>query len=280
MSATITGVDTRNLNRALAISEGWSKRTPPVMVATAGFFIARQTTRDAHRATMSGIDTSLGVVTTQGVKTRGPNKGKPGRRKIVFPKRVSEQNLTLADRIVMARLQTGSEFNKRTLWRWYIYPGLFSSGGKAAFFAAVRTRAREMISGRHKSIAFIASTARAVVTALAETGLVPSQYRRNAAPDDPEVAKADKFSLTPKGRGAVESSGHAANMRGELLAGVNGEPPNLNDRHNEAMHRWMTGPLQRAINSEEARTAVQNVAHGEMDSLSNQFAATGTKLYE
>jgi hypothetical protein len=270
---TVT-VDTSNLTSALGLAQEYSNRTPEVAVATAGFFVARATVLDTHRATISGIDVPLGVVSAVAISQRGARKGLPlkrGRLKTTFPR--LRTGLTVADKIILARMYPGSDVNVEENNRWASSKSIYGTG--ASFLANVRAAARKMVAGRHSSIAFLASTARAIVKQLEP--FVSPRYRRNAPPDDQQVAAAQSSAITPKGEASVSSSGMQASMKGDLLIGVNGSPPNLNEPHNSAMLKYLPGPLQRSLDTEAAKTMAWT-ADQELKAMESKFRAKGVTI--
>lgn len=272
ISPTIISIDTRNLNRAQEDLLKYSKRTPEVSVATAGFMVARQTAREAHRASVSGIDSQLGVTSTVGLVTRGKRKGLPkknGALAIQFPRLGGD--LTVADKIILARMWPNSKVNQIENWRYaLLLPSFY--GNKAELMATVRSLAQKMVKGRHKSIAFIASSAGAVWRAL-EPKIDP-RLRSKAVAADPQVESALSDSKTPKGAATVIASGNRAVMTGELLIGMGGTPTNLLERYNEAMFRWLPGPLQHAIDT-EAEANMRYVANEELKELEAPLRRSG-----
>ena len=274
IAPTVQSIDTSNLSRAVEIAQGYSDRTPERAVSTAGFYVARQTTRETHRATVSGIDSQLGVVSEVVLSTRGKRKGLPlksGRLKTKFPRLGGD--LTVADKIILSRMWPGSVVNIEENNRWKTDRSIYGTG--AAFLQNIRLAAKKMVAGRHSSIAFIASTARAIVKQLEP--YVPTLYRRDAPPDDAEVAAAQSSSVTPKGMAAVIASGMSATMKGEMLAGVGGVPANLNEPHNAAMMEYIPPVLQNAVDT-EARNSMDYVARKELKELEGKFRQTGTVI--
>lgn len=270
---TVQSVDTSNLNRALVLAQEYSTRTPQTAVSTAGFYISRQVTRDVHRATISGIDSQLGVSSTVALSTRGKRKGLPlksGRMKTTFP-RLDAGNLTVADKIIMARMYPGSGVNIAERNRWATTKAAYGTG--VSFLQNIRLAARKMIATRHKSIAFIASASRFVTKALEP--LVAPKYRSKAVPDDSQAASAASSSATPKGSATVTSQGTSATMTGDMLIGVGGVPANLEEPHNEAMMKYVPGPLQNAIDTEAAST-MRHTSEEELKAMEGRFRATGT----
>ena len=277
IAPTVQSIDTSNLSRAVEIAQGYSDRTPERAVSTAGFYVARQTTRETHRATVSGIDSQLGVVSEVVLSTRGKRKGLPvksGKRnklKTKFPR--LDGDLTVADKIILSRMWEGTWVNLSENNRWKTDRSIYGTG--AAFLQNIRLAAKKMAAGRHSSIAFIASTARAIVKQLEP--YVPTLYRRDAPPDDAEVAAAQSSSVTPKGMAAVIASGMSATMKGEMLAGVGGVPANLNEPHNAAMMAYIPPVLQNAVDT-EARNSMNYVARKELKELEGKFRQTGTVI--
>jgi hypothetical protein len=274
----IVGVDTTGLNQAIAISQQYSERTPQVMVATAGFYIARKTTRDAKRASMGKMDSDLGADSTVVLSTRGKRKGLPlksGRRKVALTAN-TPSGQSLAQRIILARMWPGTKYNTSTNQRFAIDRMALSPGeGKAAFWWKVLAAAKLMVKARHSSIAFLAASSRAVVKALEP--YVDVRYRRGAVPPDPEVERAAQSSLTSKGSATVTQSGYSATMAGNLNIGL-GPPSVLDERHNEAMQAWMTPALQGAIYDETMKQATYSAGKGELERRKAQFAPTGTAI--
>ena len=270
----IQGVDTTNLRKAIGLAEQYSKRTPEQAVCTAGFFIARKAAHDVTRATVSGIDSKLGVSSSLAVIPKGRrNAGKNYKNKrlaVAFP----QQGLTVADSWILARMWPGSKVNMEEGHRWFIDRREMPTGGKAAFFSAIRALAQKMVASRHSSIAFLAVSARDIVKALEPR--VSMAYRRNAVADDPEAAAASKFSATPKGEADVRVTGASAVMQGDLTIG-GGTPDNLSEPHNEAMHRYMTPALQGAIDHEGERQ-LEYVAKKELEQMSGRFNAVGVRI--
>lgn len=272
IAPTVQSIDTSNLSRAVEIAQGYSDRTPERAVSTAGFYVARQTTRETHRATVSGIDSQLGVVSEVVLSTRGKRKGLPlKKKKTKFPPLGGD--LTVADEIILSRMWPGSVANILENNRWKTDRSIYGTG--AAFLQNIRLAAKKMVAGKHSSIAFIASTARAIVKQLEP--YVPTLYRRDAPPDDPEVARAQRSSVTPKGMATVIASGMSATMKGEMLAGVGGVPANLNEPHNAAMMEYIPPVLQNAVDT-EARKSMDYVARKELKELEGKFRQTGTVI--
>ncbi len=272
----ITGIDTRGLNEAVRTGLDFSQRTPPIAVATAGFFVARKAINLTHRANVGQIDSALGVVSAPVLVTRKGSKrlGQPlksGRRKVMVPEK------SLASWIILARMQHTSGVNIRENWRYVLNQAAFSpGGGVSGFWAKINQMAKQMIGARHKSIAFIASSLLPVIRDLEPH--VPPKYRRGMPPSDGQVEQAGKISESPKGRATVSSGSNSAVMEGQALIGVNGQPDNLNDPHNQAMMTWLAPAIQIAVYDEECKTLVYIAIKGEAEERRAKFASSGVTL--
>lgn len=246
------------------------------MASTSGFFVARKAARDVRKATVSSIDSSLGVVSTPVLVTRkgSTRLGLPlknGRRVLSVP------NPSLAMLIILARMKVGSKVNELERYRYQLSRETFSpGGGQSGFLAAVTLAATKMGLARHKSIAFIASSVKGVITDLQQW--VDPRYRRGAPPPDSQMAAAAKLSLTPKGQATVTQGGNSAVMTADMLIGVGGIPANLNEPHNEAMQRWLGPAIQKAIYDEQGKQQAYAAGKQEMLDRSNRFAAAGVSV--
>lgn len=271
---TIQSIDTSGLTRAIAESASYSSRTPGVMAATAGLFIAFDAQNTVRRASISAMDSALGVtfgprlVTRKGHARFGlPVKG--GKKTTIG---VPDQSL--ATWIILARMKSGSNQNMIERGRWALSRMAFSPGaGKAGFWAKVKQMATTMVASRHSSKAFLASALGPVIRDLKQW--TPPQYRRGTSGANSDATQAGKFSKVDKGRASLQQSGYQATMAASLLIGVGGVPGNLNEPHNQAMFRWMGPALQSAVYDEQASLVARNVGQEEMALRRAKFASCG-----
>lgn len=273
-------IDTTGLQEAVKEAMRYSGRTPQVAVATGGFYIARKASRDAHRASISDIDSKLGVSSeVMLVRRKGsPRFGLPyknNKLRIVIPAIGSQPFISRAMAIILARMQAGSNVNKLENNRYVIDQAAFSpGGGKKGFIAALTAAARDMVAARHSSIAFIASAMIPMIRYL-ETQVAP-KYRRGMPQNDPQVLQSYKRSDTDKGRAVIEVNGASATMTGEALIGVPpSNPANLNEEHNAAMIRWLAPAIQGAVYDEQCRSLMYAATQGEMEARRAKFASSG-----
>lgn len=275
ISPTITSIDTSNLRRAMAISEQYSQRTPQAMVSTAGFFIARKVSRDTHRASLTDIDSKLGVEAgPQILSQRGKRKGMPlksGKRILVSSG--DQSKFTVAEMIVMARLSAKSKYNVETNQRWAIDRATFSPGGGVlGFLLAVHARSLTMASRRHSSISFLASSALPIIRTL--EALVAPEYRRGSGQTDAGTVDHNTgVYKKPLGAATVTSNGNNASMEGDFNVGV-GYNSLIGEQGNKAMWEYLAPVLQVAVDTEAART-MDYVAKHEMEHRSTALLGCG-----
>lgn len=270
-------IDTRGLSQAVAIAQQYSKRTPAQMAGTAAYFVARKTSRDTARTSMSKMDSELGATTSIRYTT------KKGNRLLKKPKRTvvlgagPAGDITVAEKIILARFWTGSRYNQITQQRFGLNRASFSPGeGTAAFWAKVAQVATRMVGSRHSSVAFLAASLVPVIKQL-ETSIDP-RYRSGGGPVDSQALRVANSSASTMalGRAEVTNGGNSAVAKGSMLIGMVANA--LSSRRNEAMHRFVGPALQGAINDETARSIAYSVGKEEMLQRSARLAAAGVRV--
>lgn len=250
ITPTIIAIDTTGLSTAVRTSLEYSGRVPTVAAATAGFYVAREAVNLCRRADIGQIDSKLGVTVSPMLVTRKnhPRLGLP----VKSGRKLINVEQSLAMMLIVARLKHTSNTNIRENWRFMLYQQTFSKGsGTAGFWNKVREKARDLVSSRHKSIAFIASSLIPVIKDLEQ--YVAPKYRQRMPARDSQAENAASLSLVPKGRGIVRTSENSAIMEGQGLIGIAGVPDNLNDLHNQALWKYLAPAIQKAIYNEEAK---------------------------
>ena len=179
--------------------------------------------------------------------------------------------------IVLARMKPGSKVNKRENNRYLMDRALFSPGrGVEGFWSAVKAYAVRMVSLRHKSIAFIASSMLPIIRDLEQ--YVPPQYRRGMPPRNAEAEQAGQLSLVPKGDATVQTGANTAVITGRALIGVAGQPDNLNEEHNKALWQWAAPAIQLAVYDEQGKQLTYAAIRGELEAKRTTLAASGVRL--
>lgn len=275
VSPFVKSVDTSGLNRAIELAMKFNNRAPELAVCTAGFFVAREVSREAPRVSMETIDDELDVDVIPILSTRGARKDKPRKdnaKQIVVPM------MSPAIRITLARFWHGPNvrYNALTHDRYYLDNASFSPGqGRKRFWAKIEATAKRMVKTRHSSIAFLASSVIPVIKWLEQR--VAPKYRRGAALTDVDALKALRRSNVDKGEASLYGSGTArATLEVDLLIGM-GSSVNSAEQ-NDAMHRLLGPVVQRAVNSEAAKATGYAAMQELKRSMAPEFRQSGVLI--
>jgi hypothetical protein len=253
-------IDSSGLTKAVAIARQFNRRAPQQAAGSAAYFVAIQTSRETQRASLAAMDSQLGV-TTQ-VRYTAKRTGKP----LKHPKKTNSLiasapgQVSVAEKIILARLWPSSKFNTLTRQRWAIGRASFSPGaGIAGFWAKVHAVALKMVGKRHSSVAFLASSLVPVIKQL--SAFVDAKYRRGAGSIDSEAASAARrgHGAEPLGGASMQTTPTSAVAKGEMLIGLVSNP--LSDRRNEAMFKYVGPALQKNINAETVNQMNYVVKH-------------------
>lgn len=269
---SVIGIDTTNLHRAVQLAAEYNQRTPTLMVATAGFFVARAVSRDVHRASISDIDSKLGLTAEPIISSRGKRKGLPlksGKKNLIA---TDQGTVTVAERIILARFWPGSPYNVKTNQRWAIDRTSFSPGqGALGFILAVHIRSLSMANRRHQSVAMLASSAVPIIKDFEKS--VAPKYRRGSGTTDLEgIQHTMGLYKNRIGDGTVTATENTATAEGDFNVGL--FPSLISQQENDASWKWLAPALQKAVN-DEADKNMRYVAQEEMKSRAPQFASYG-----
>lgn len=274
ISPVITTIETSNLNKAIVLAAEYSGRTPELVCSTAGFYIAREVSRETHKATVGDIDSKLGVSSAPILSTRGRRKGLPlksGAKKITS---LGAGPVNNAGMLVVARMWAAGKYNISTNQRWALDRASFSPGeGVWGFWVKVAQHALAMVSSRHSSISFLASSAVPIIKYLEQR--VAPKYRRGSGPTDPAAAGHIGKNGRPLGSAELTAGRDTAQLEGDFLVGM--YPSLIAEQGNKAMWEYLAPILQTAINNESDKS-LQYVAKEEMKAMSGQFASYGVKV--
>ena len=190
---------------------------------------------------MPKIDQNMSAVTTPVLSTRGARKG--------LPLRSGKNNVAvteggIATRIVLARMNPNSRYNRLTGSYWAINRATFSPGeGVAGFLRKVYNTAVRMVKARHSSTHYLKTGWISGIRMLQESGLISRSATRGLGVRPP--AKRAK---------TIEDAGYAIAAREGLTTrcevgnriGLGGSNAVLSEKHNRALHQYGGPALERA----------------------------------
>lgn len=230
-------IDTSGLTRGIAAASQYSKRTLPQIVNTSAYWVAVNARKEMPFVAAEKVDSELGVIATPVVGKRGVALK---RKKTLAGKAMGRIGVPLAAMIVVARAKAGSRYNQSTNARYALPKNPFKGVSRAEGAAAMRALVDKMLKARHRSGHFLQAGWLGAIRML--RGLVNASFLQTAA----ESASGGNN----LGTASPASEGATCQASIENLVGLEGQNA---ASFNQALHRYGTGPLQRAIDGEGRR---------------------------
>lgn len=241
-------IDASGLNRALALGQEFSKRTPAQACNTSALEVAIIAKNTMPFVTVPRIDKELSVVTSPVIGKRGkPLKGKNNR---IFGANVDlskNPDVALAVLIIQARSNPNSRYNQLTNQRYALPGSPFKGVSREAGRAAMALLVHKMIAARHKSGSFLKAGWIPAVEILRPFGV--NKYRRGTVHEDASPNYAGDLGYAQPARGG-EPAAQTVILNNVGYTGKNAAS------FNQALQKYGAPLLQDAIDG-EGRRAMQ-----------------------
>lgn len=223
---TITSIfDYSQLTAAIEQASRYTKQTMAKVINTTAYFVSKDAKENTPFVPIARIDSELGISFKAGLTPTGKISKSKRNRVAVIP------DESLAEKIIIARANPNSNYNRRTNNRWAIAP---LRGTMAQKRAVITVYARKMIAQRHSGSKFLAS------------GWIPATRILRGLAFDPDGA-IDIEGYKPKGTASPAREGLTveASIENDVgLSGVNAAG------YNQALNLYGGPVLQDAINRE------------------------------
>lgn len=239
----VATVDTTSLNRALFLAARTSTRDFRNIIDSTGFFIAVKAQLYTPAVDQETINSELDVTTFPAILESGKRSTAKNKQNSSIMLPVGRGSL--AEMIVVARMHPGSKYSMMTDNRWPVT--MPRTEGIANFWFAVQEIAEKMIKARHSSTAWFKAGWGMVAKKLRQ-GFTDTTLEDQVIDIEAEVLKTnDNF-------GAVTKGGTASTpwLTLENLIGLDPDYPTLARSRNDALIRYGTGPLQKAVSEQAA----------------------------
>jgi hypothetical protein len=254
-------IDSSGLNAAIAKALEFSKRTPAQMCNTVALEVAIAAKNNTPFVPVSRIDTELDVIATPVIGKRC----KPLKNKKTFSGGATNGDVPLAVLIVQARANPSSIYNQRTNSRYAMsspFKGVSREAGRIAAAAAVH----RMIASRHSSPHFLQAGWLEPIDLLRPFSV--NKYRQSLVMPTGGQSNFSKFGdAKPAVAGQLNTACTIENNIG--YDGKNAAS------FNEALLKYGTEPLQRAVDNEglKAMNYYWSKAGAEMEREFNKTAS-------
>ena len=220
-------VDVSPIERAVLLALRSTSRSMELVLGSTAYHVAWKAAKYTPFVELETIDREMEVTTTNIISAG--NKGKT--------------NLTVAQKIVLARMNPNSPFNLATDQRWAIpYQNL---SGINRYYV-LEDIAERMIRARHSSTHFLQSGWKAVKQQIKEMGFKIG----SAAGGDNFLDDNPQNSLNPSKLGEVTRTGAGTPVQSITISNLIGTEsgyPNLAREHNDALIAHGTPALERAL---------------------------------
>jgi hypothetical protein len=266
-------IDTSNLLKAQAIMQKYSRQTPAESLNRTALFVLREVQKITPFVSPATIETELRVTTASVEMSTG---------KLAARKDRANRSRTLAEKIVLARMWSASNYSVRTGNYWPIDRPAgrgsgptsnkhfkLSTGGRAAFNQFLADRAQRMISARKSSSKFFVASWGVLIRKILP--FVPTNYRGGAA-SPPKAALDDMGEVTPAAAGGLTATCTVENKLGTV-----GRNSVLYTKHNEAFIR-ICAPILQGVVDREAEQKFALIAAKGWDQYKPGLAACGVTV--
>jgi hypothetical protein len=237
-------VDSSTIQTAVGLALKSTSRKMELLLADTAFYTAVYAAAYTPYTELSTIDEEMEVTATSII-----SQGYKGQTNITSNKK-TPFTLTVAQKIVLARMNPNSAYNIQTSGRWRIpYQNLRGIGG----FRILEEMAERMIRARHSSTHFLQSGWKGVFKKIKALGL-----RASVAQGLPEGSQIEN-PLNTMSDSKVEALGDVQRggvgtpqqwIRIENLIGMESKYPMLAQEHNEALLTYGTPALQRGMDEQ------------------------------
>ena len=239
------------LLRGMAAANTCNGRTATESANVACYYVSKYAYAETPFVTPAKMDSELSVIGVPVIGKRG---------KVIKKKRYSAvpqagNKPSFAALIVMARANPQSTYNALTKDRYALPPGTFSNLGKDERKALVAEYVDKMIKSRHSSGKFLAQGWIPCIQQAYKVAIYPGSIGTKLGGGRPPVENVNerlgRFTPAKRGQRAVASVENMVGAEGVL--GVD---------YNNALHRYGTTPLQRAVDrvaANEMNYALKNM---------------------
>jgi hypothetical protein len=257
---TLNRLDTTNLNKAMAIFRRFGRSAPSLMVNRTAMFVVYETQKNTPFVELGRISSDMQVSVVPVVPTRGVKKG--------TTQVVMNEKVTMAMKIVLARMHPNSKYNQMTGNRWLIdKPQVGGSNAGArywSFWNFVEQAAERMVRARRSSTHFLKSSWTPILMKL-----------KIATKSKISIEKFDtnkKVLMTGEVELAQPGTFHPVCKISNTL-GMNWPNAILGKKYNDAAHRILEPIMQRAIDKEAVTKLQKAFREGWIDqaNLVRQF---------
>lgn len=232
-------VDVSSIQKAVALGIRSTTQKMEKLLLNTAFYTAVKAQQYTPFTSLSTIDQEMEVTVTPIVSA-----GNNGKTNITSNKK-TPFGLTMAQKIVLARMNPNSAYNIATSGRWKIpYQNLRGIGG----FYKLEEMAERMIRARHSSTHFLQAGWKSVIQKIKDTGARFSGSSVDALDESTmNTLSVERLGdMTRKGIGTSEQSITIANLIGTEAS----DYPNLAQEHNDALLSHGTPALQRAVDEQ------------------------------
>jgi len=249
---TLNRLDTTNLNKALAVFRKFSRSAPSIMVNRTAMFVVIETQKNTPFVELGRISSDMQVSVVPVVPTRGVKKG--------TTQVVMNEKVTMAMKIVLARMHPNSKYSRMTGNRWPIAKpqiGGTNAGARYwSFWNFVEQAAERMVRARRSSTHFLKASWTPILMKLKTA--VGSSVSMATLGINRKVLMTGEVELAKSG-----TSQPVCKISNTL--GMNGPNAILGEKYNAAAHRILEPIMQRAIDKEAVTKLQKAFSEGWID---------------
>ena len=239
MPTVSASVDVSSITKAIALATRSTSQKMEKLLINTAFYTAVKARNYTPFVSISTIDQEMEVTVTP-VISAGAKKGE----KNITSNKKAPFTLTIAQKIVLARMNPGSAFNIATSGRWQIlYQNLRGIGG----FRILEEIAERMIRARHSSTHFLQSGWKSVIQQI-KTDCARLQEGNQEQINENTLNSLEVSELGNMRRGGMGTPTQFVTITN--MVGMTSGHPNLDQEHNNALIAHGTPALQRACDEQ------------------------------
>lgn len=267
ITPAIIAVDTRGLDRGIALARKWNKRAPAEAVNTAALYVASDAMKRTPAVPLATIDAQLDVIKTPVIGKRG----KPLKNKSRFTDMGGSSKFAgvpLAALIIQSRSLSKSpdyegrvdRYNALTNFRYATAHSPFFGKSRESGRQAMADAIHKLIARRHSSVAFIKSGWVAAIKTLSKFARIRGTTGVREGSD-----RAGDLGFAIPARPELQCQAQIENDVGER--GVQAES------FRAALIKYGEGPLQQAVDDEGKKQLEYYLKKSHDEELARQFNA-------
>ena len=235
--STQNRLDTTNLMKAMAVFRRYYKTAPSLMVNKTALAVIYDAQRNTPFVSLGKISSDMQVSVVKMVPTRGVRKG--------ATQIVMNEDVTVAMKIVMARMSLKSKYSMETGNRWPLekikVSGMSPQARARWFFHLVEERAEKMVRARRSSPHFLEASWTPIIMKLKT--VVKSAISTKVLNSGSKVLLTGNVDLAKPGSSM-------AVCKIENTLGLGNKNTTLKKKYNDAAHRILEPILQRSMDKE------------------------------